>query len=316
MLTQFNALSCALMLDRDGPVVVGGVGGSGTRLVAEMLRGIGIDIGRDVNSSNDNLWFTLFFRRPHWFEHAVAGGSGRAEAVMRALAWFEDAMLGRLQPGRELERFLDDAVDELAAQGLERSFLEERRRRFLEWGTSTLEELPWGWKEPNSHIYLEYLARYFGDRIRYVHVIRDGIEVARRGNQRQLQNWGPRFGVHVDPGSTPSSVASAAVDYWIAANMRALCLGPELFGERFLVLNLNQLRSDPTPGVVSLLELLRLDASTEVVSALAGLAHAPDFHLVPADYYGLSENQRRGFAALGFEVPSAASSAQGPVLSP
>jgi hypothetical protein len=292
------------MLEPEGPVVVGGVGGSGTRLVAEMLRSIGFDLGRDLNVSNDNLWFTLLFRRPRWYEQALADGSGQGRHVMQAIAWFEDAMLGRLRPCAELERLLDDAVEELTAQGLDRPFVWERRQRFLEWGSTAIESRAWGWKEPNSHVYMEQLSQHFGERIRYVHVIRDGIEVARRGNQRQLQNWGPRFGVQVGPMSESRSPISPAVDYWIAANRRALKLGPALFGERFLVVNLNRLRSDPTPGVVRLLEFLEIDATSQLVSELADLTYPADLHPVPADYNGLSEEQRRGFADLGFVVPS------------
>src|SRR6266550_6138718 len=45
------------------PVAIGGVGGSGTRLVAEILRHLGYYMGRDLNEASDNLWFTLLFRR-------------------------------------------------------------------------------------------------------------------------------------------------------------------------------------------------------------------------------------------------------------
>ena len=42
------------------PVAIGGVGGSGTRLVAQLLSGAGIHMGDDLNGSSDTLWFTLF----------------------------------------------------------------------------------------------------------------------------------------------------------------------------------------------------------------------------------------------------------------
>jgi hypothetical protein len=43
-------------------VVVGGVGGSGTRLVATCLQRLGVRIGPDLNESLDNLFFTLLFK--------------------------------------------------------------------------------------------------------------------------------------------------------------------------------------------------------------------------------------------------------------
>ncbi len=46
------------------PVAVGGVGGSGTRLIAEILRRLDYYMGDDLNVAGDNLWFTLLFKRP------------------------------------------------------------------------------------------------------------------------------------------------------------------------------------------------------------------------------------------------------------
>ena len=288
-----------------GPVVVGGVGGSGTRLIAEMLQRIGFHLGRDLNSAADNLWFTLLFRRPRWFERCV-DPDGSSD-ILQALGWFEDAMLGRLRLGLELARLLDGAVDELVAQGLDRSFVEERRRRFVQWGSMAPDDLDrWGWKEPNSHIYLEFLAQHFGNRMRYVHVIRDGIDLVRRGNHRQLVNWGPLFGLSLAAESLPSdpvALRAAALDYWIAANLKALRVGPELFGDRFMVLNLDHLRRDPVPAVTRLLHHVDTDASQERVLSLAALSEPPTHTPAPADYIGLTDDQRRGFAALGFEIP-------------
>jgi hypothetical protein len=295
------------MDSQSGPVVVGGVGGSGSRLIAEMLQRVGLHLGRDLNSTSDNLWFTLLFRRPGWLERALK--SNGSSEVVDALAWFEDAMRGRLQLGVELDRLLGDAVEDLVAQGLDRPFVEERRRRFLQWGMTVPDVGRWGWKEPNSHVYLEFLAEHFADRIRYVHVIRDGIEEVRRGDYRQLQNWGPRFGVVFESGSLPSDplvLRAFALDYWVAANRRALQLGPELLGERFHLLNLNQLRRDPGPSVTRLLEFVGVDISTEDVSSLCRLAEPPVNTPAPADYFGLTEVQRDGFAMLGFEIPGVA----------
>ena len=45
------------------PIAVGGVGGSGTRLVARLLRDLGFFLGADLNESEDTLWFTHLFKR-------------------------------------------------------------------------------------------------------------------------------------------------------------------------------------------------------------------------------------------------------------
>ncbi|MEZ5283922.1 MAG: hypothetical protein R2712_03750 [Vicinamibacterales bacterium] len=48
-------------------VAIGGVGGSGTRLFAQVLDRLGWYLGGDVNESADNLWFSLLFKRADLF---------------------------------------------------------------------------------------------------------------------------------------------------------------------------------------------------------------------------------------------------------
>jgi len=46
-----------------GRVIVGGVGGSGARVVSQLLQGIGYRPGDHLNASHDNLWFSFLFNR-------------------------------------------------------------------------------------------------------------------------------------------------------------------------------------------------------------------------------------------------------------
>ena len=48
---------------KDKPIVaVGGIGGSGTRLIASLLESLDYYIGNDLNISKDNLFFSFLFR--------------------------------------------------------------------------------------------------------------------------------------------------------------------------------------------------------------------------------------------------------------
>jgi len=51
----------------NGPIVIAGVGGSSTRLVADLLSLFGIFLGDDLKIASDNLLYTLLFRRRTWF---------------------------------------------------------------------------------------------------------------------------------------------------------------------------------------------------------------------------------------------------------
>ena len=76
---------------QSAPVAVGGVGGSGTRVVAEVMRAFGFYLGSELNAASDNLWFTLLFRRPGWYKtHRVDLG----KEVGKALSIFDRAMRG------------------------------------------------------------------------------------------------------------------------------------------------------------------------------------------------------------------------------
>ena len=55
-------------INRNSPVIIGGIGGSGTRVVAEILMRIGIYLGHTLNASLDNLWFTALFKRLDLFK--------------------------------------------------------------------------------------------------------------------------------------------------------------------------------------------------------------------------------------------------------
>jgi hypothetical protein len=72
---------------------VGGIGGSGTRLIAGLLREVGFDIGPDLNESLDNLTFTLLFK---W------RAMGDLDDARFADLWriFEDAMTASGRAGR------------------------------------------------------------------------------------------------------------------------------------------------------------------------------------------------------------------------
>ena len=72
-----------------GPVGVGGIGGSGTRVVAEVLGKVNYYMGSHLNRALDNLWFTLLFKRPQWLRRASREGG---DEVLRGLRIFEKAM--------------------------------------------------------------------------------------------------------------------------------------------------------------------------------------------------------------------------------
>jgi hypothetical protein len=259
-----------------GPITIGGVGGSGTRVVAEILIQLGFYLGEDLNSARDNLWFTLLFKRPHWyFKNATIEGS----QIFKGLGIFERAMTANLRPRYEELSFVLRAAVEMTFKGhdyagsgrglwpLKRviTILHPKKSDHSRY-------IGWGWKEPNTHIYLEYLTKHFHN-LKYIHLIRHGIDMAYSSNQSQLYNWGAIFGITMHDSSIP--LPRLSLKYWNEANRRAIALGKKLLKERFLVINFDRLCMDPRREIELLIDFLGLNINGVTMDKLEKLPQLP-----------------------------------------
>jgi len=260
------------------PVAIGGVGGSGTRVVAGMLRNLGFYIGDDLNISlnisNDNLWFTLLLKRPAWF---YKNHGKRDSVIYKGLSIFEKLMSGTSLSASDIYFIMRAALD-MSINGHDN--LRSGRGKWAFERASTMlkacnslrpENIRWGWKEPNTHIFIKYLADSF-DRIKYIHVIRHGLDMAYSSNQAQLFNWGRLFGVTPDP-SIP--LHKASLMYWIRANERAIDLGEKLLGKSFFLLNFDRLCLNPVCEINRLLDFLETERSGIDLDSLYALPKIP-----------------------------------------
>src|SRR5579859_5314164 len=157
-----------------GPVAIGGVGGSGTRLVAQLLREAGFYLGADLNPALDNRWFTLLFKRPDWYQRTRAPGN---RAFGDAVEAFVDIMRrGRRGTVAHLPLILRAAVEQ-SRTGHDPSRFGSGTWPFKRLATMLQAGRPepgrfagWGWKEPNTHLFLPELAAAIPG-LRYIHVV-------------------------------------------------------------------------------------------------------------------------------------------------
>ena len=70
-------------------VAVGALGGSGTRVIAQILMDLGVDLGGVLNEPNDNLIFTALFKSPKWYQLS------NKEDVRKRLRIFDRFMNGQ-----------------------------------------------------------------------------------------------------------------------------------------------------------------------------------------------------------------------------
>jgi len=169
--------------DTRPPVAIGGVGGSGTRLVAQLLKGLDVHIGGDLNQANDLLWFTLLFKR----QEILGCDDAEFDLLTRA-------MVSGLRGGHALDRETCAVLQALSAQDRAQhpaSWLKERAISLRDAAGRPRFHGSWGWKEPNTHVVIERLWQRL-PTLRYIHVVRHGLDMAYSGNQNQLMLWGPR----------------------------------------------------------------------------------------------------------------------------
>jgi hypothetical protein len=260
----------------NGPVVVGALGGSGTRLVAAILMELGWFLGDDLNPEKDNLWFTLLFKRPRWYARVIDRRPDEIRAGFRVL---ERAMVSGGRQDGAGRAFLRRAVTEalLGRHGHRRAGTKgwPLKQAFGMLGSSRRAPRHgerWGWKEPNSHLYIRPLAEHFAE-LKFIYVVRHGLDMAFSGNRQQLYNWGPMFGVRA--GMAGASVPRAMLDYWIKASERAIAHGRQALGERFLVLNYDALCTRPAENLPALLAFLGLGTAGADLDRLGRLAERP-----------------------------------------
>lgn len=273
-------------MDRAAPVAIGGVGGSGTRLVAQLLRAAGISIGDDFNESSDTLWFTLLFKRREILE------CGEAEFDL-----LTDALVAALAGGCPLAPATEARVRELAREDRAQypaSWLQERCESLLAASRRPAHGRPWGWKEPNTHVVIERLWQRIPG-LRYVHVVRHGVDMAFSSNQNQLALWGPMV-----LGDEGDATPRRSLAYWCRVHRRMQALFADNPG-RMYWLDYDALRRSPRVELDGLCEFMGIDAS-RMHGSLGAIRSQPHrFILEPA--HGFYQEDLDFVRSLGYALP-------------
>lgn len=243
------------------PVAIGAIGGSGTRVFANILQSSGYYMGDDLNGAVDNLWFTLLFKDLQVLDMDSEEFGGRAnifKKVMEQNGQATDATINFLtkitnqeRPYRDMEWFNLRMTSLLGAMSADK--------------TNHL----WGWKEPNTHIVAGQLLELWPE-MKYIHIIRNGIHMATSQNQNQLRYWGK----HVFKDEY-AETKTLSLRYWCWANRRILKLR-EKFQDRILILKFEDLCNQPEATIVNMLNFIERTLPTETLKLLSGLVKKPD----------------------------------------
>ncbi len=219
------------------PVAIGGLGGSGTRVFAALLRHAGLYIGDTLNPPLDNLWFTVLFKRRAWTEQTPPQAE-LAEAARLFTRAMTTGLADRLD--RDARARIEALRADLPPLGTWRCGAQ------AETIDSLLASRPaparrWGWKEPNTHVFLPALDAAIPG-LRYIHVLRDGLDMAFSNNTWQMRHWEHLYGLADDP-ALPRP--QRQLRYWIAANHAAITYGRAHMPGRFLAIRYEDFCADP-----------------------------------------------------------------------
>lgn len=244
-------------LNKNAPILIGGVGGSGTRVVAEIVQKANIFIGNELNNSLDNM--TLAAKFP----------------ILRDSIQNHNALAKEIEISALIATFADDILTQITAEH---------------------HYCAWGWKIPANFIALAYFITAY-PQMKYIHVIRHGLDMAFSSNRNQLYNWGEYFGVDLQ-----QHPIKAALDYWLKANQFAISQGSALLGDNFLLVNFDTLCQQPLATVQQLLQFLQVD--NRDLSTITQFIIIPDttHRYLKEDIRLFNEHELNSVRELGFAI--------------
>ena len=268
------------------PIAIGALGGSGTRVIAEILIQAGVFMGNNLNDANDNLTFTCLFKRPEWYLN-----SQKKDRIKHLLVF------KKLMAGEKLtidERILYSKAyftnwNYTLKNKVKAPFKDRRDQQYL----------AWGWKEPNTHHYIKDLNEVFPD-LHYIHVVRNGLDMAFSGNLQQLKNFGENYDIQFR--SNQDKIPVAQMEYWIRANEHAINLAREILNERFFLLKFEDLCRNPESNIRRLFRFLNIKLPEPTLQSLFNLPKMPSSsgRFQQADLSIFSDEQISAVQRLGY----------------
>jgi hypothetical protein len=250
------------------PIIIGGTGGSGTRAVQTLFEKAGFFMGSKLNDSKDYIALDTYLNNtiPSLLDHTHS-----VEYALETLpAGFRNDKIKRL-------RTLSSAVRDEAPEASE----------------------GWGWKHPRA-IYLLPLLLKIHPHMTFVHVVRDGRDMALSKNQQQLTS----FYKHLYSRSLPTDdLKLPSIAMWQKVNLEATRWASQALGKRYILLRFEELCASPDAVIRQL--FTRIGAGEMDVEAAAASVKMPDSvgrfaTLAPKEQQQLTEAGRAALCYYGY----------------
>ena len=246
-----------------GPIIIGGVGGSGTRLFAESFLSAGLRTMCDLNDPRDAMACALLFKRPSVFADIEAGAP--FERLWKIL---ESGINGGSPLSREDRLHLKQLALE-PRRHHPASWLKVRARRLKREAKARPRTGRWFLKEPNLH-WVAPAALRIRPELKFVMAVRHGVDMAFSRNQQQAAVWGPT--VLEEPDLDPSP--NTSLRYWCLVHRRTAEF-KEQFPDRVLIVSFDQLCREPERVLPRIFEFSDIEPSKELLGRAKAGVKAP-----------------------------------------
>lgn len=247
----------------NAPIAIGAIGGSGTRVIARIMSEMNVFIGSAINKQLDNLFYTYFFK----YRQLLKLGE---DEMWMLLDLFVRANIGPATAlsVKEKEIFNGILVNQLHSYPDSKlaTTLHSHISSAFESDKPTPER--WGWKEPNTHFIIPALMRYI-PQTRYIHVVRNGLDMAYSKNQNQPRLWGADI-----LGRPYDSSPSFSLSYWCAVHRRILHW-KEIYPDNILIVQFESLCASPIAEIARILDFCRIPYEEETLENLSKLVSVP-----------------------------------------
>ena len=245
-------------------IAIGALGGSGTRAVTQIIIDAGIYMGDDLNNANDNLIFTRLFKDPPFYKTASK------QAIKQRFNIFNEYMQQDSLTEKKAAELIQISSHNPTFQNPEKlsSIVQNKIKN------TPINRKTWGWKEPNTQIYIEEISAYF-KQLKYIHVVRHGLDMAFSKNKQQLINWGYKYNIYIHGNETQEEIAVKQLDYWVKSTKEAIEKGKPL-GSNFLLLNHSDFCHKPIQQVDKIIDFLSIEVHQKERNKLYKIPKRPD----------------------------------------
>lgn len=246
------------------PLIIGATGGSGTRVFVDICHRLGYYMGEssNLNISNDAMVFVSFLNK-----------------------W--------------TNRFLMSNSSSMSPQAEERmrSELDYCAQQHYESAPITPEH--WGWKNPRSMLILPILNSQF-PRMRFIHVIRDGRDMATSSNQNQPKNHGPALLGEIVKDMKEYELA---IRFWMETNCHAADYAENNMDDRYLRIRYEDLCSSPAAALLDLINFIAppIDCNIEELTKLINPSRTIGRYRNSAYAADMTETARSALLRFGYQ---------------